>query len=245
MRSMIPGLCAVAVLAALGCKENNINVDKADGVIPCASKPPTPGFIDDFECGQTGKLPEWEGRNGGYFTTSDDQTGNTFLDPNDPDFSLDDLRCSYGFDGSTSAGCARGKTPACTPSATCWGGAYDIAITVDGSPYDAQTRGYTGVRFMLRNVKAGKPQVMRFGISDGNTLAGIGRCTECNDFFGTELTATSQWQEVTLHFAELKQLGFGDPQPALATSELMNIEWKFGPGQDIEVGFDDIAFVSD
>jgi hypothetical protein len=61
----------------------------------------------------------------------------------------------------------------------------------------------------------------------------------------TELTATSQWQEVTLHFSDLKQRGFGDPQPAVLSSELMILEWAFDPGQDVEVAFDDVAFVSD
>lgn len=60
-----------------------------------------------------------------------------------------------------------------------------------------------------------------------------------------ELSATSTWQEVTLRFADLQQRGFGDPQPALASSELVYMEWAFGPGQDVQIAIDDLAFISD
>jgi hypothetical protein len=247
MRFTIGLLGLVVGAYGVGCsKENNVSVSNSeDGVVECAAKPPTPGFIDDFECGLAGALPDWEGRTGGYFTASDDQEGNTFVDPNHPDFVWEDLRCPYSYDSDT-AGCAQGKTADCgEPSTTCWGAVLGLGLTVDGSIYDAADRGYTGVRFMLRNVKGGPPQALRFAISDANTFAGSGRCTLCDDYFSINLSATSTWQEVTVRFADLQQRGFGDPQPALEPSELLNMEWAFGPGQDVQVAIDDLAFISD
>src|SRR5690348_16193700 len=128
-------LTLVGGLLLLGCsKENNVTVSgKGGDVVACPAKPSSPGLIDDFECGLAGKLPDWDGRTGGYFTASDDQEGNTFVDANDPDFVWEDLRCPYAFESKT-AGCAQGKTAKCgDPSATCWGATYGLGLTVDGT----------------------------------------------------------------------------------------------------------------
>jgi hypothetical protein len=237
------------LLSLLGCSKTN-NIDQSvhgdpDAPPECAAEPPRAGLIDAFECGPPGALPAWEGRSGGWYTQSDDQPGNTFVDANDPAFDFEALRCHVGFGDSEWAACAEGKTAKCDLSEDCWGASIGVAMTKDGTPFDAAARGYTGVRFMMRNVMAAGPQSILLNVADNNTIPSGGICEACYDYFSKELTLTAQWQEVIVHWRDLAQTGFGDPQPAFDAATLQYFDWRIPPRSSLSLVIDDLAFVSD
>jgi hypothetical protein len=231
-----------------GCsKENNISTGAEDGLTECGGAPTSPGLIDDFECGEPGFAPPWEGRTGGWFTVSDGAEGNTFVDENDPSFDVNALRClDFGYEGGA-AGCARGKTADCGEeiSDACWGAGLAFSFMGDGTRYDAASREYTGVRFLWRQIGASGTLPVRLNVADVNTHPAGGVCSTCLDFFGADLTVGSTWTEVTLRWGDLAQLGWGDPRPEVAASAIQYVEWRFAPGLDVNLYIDDFAFISD
>ena len=225
-------------------KENNVTVNKTDdeGFADCTAKPPQLDLIDDFECGPPGALPTWDERDGGWYTQSDDQEENTFVDANDPAFDFADVRCRVGRDSDWAA-CANGKTAQCDVSTDCWGAALGVSFRKDGVAYDAAARGYTGVSFDLRSISAQAPLPILLSIADDNTIPAGGKCATCFDYFSKSIESSGTWQTITIKFADLAQQGFGDPEPALDATHLQYIDWRFPPGQSVAVAIDNLMFV--
>jgi hypothetical protein len=80
---------------------------------------------------------------------------------------------------------------------------------------------FKGLRMFLRSTGGG---TVRVKVPDRNTATPGGVCMMCNDHFTTEVAVTAEWQLFTLPFAQLKQQGTGDPQPALASGALYSLE---------------------
>jgi hypothetical protein len=80
---------------------------------------------------------------------------------------------------------------------------------------------FKGIRMFLRSTGGG---TVRIKVPDRNTALPGGVCMTCNDHFITDLNVTADWQLFTVAFAQLKQMGTGDPQPALASGALYSLE---------------------
>jgi hypothetical protein len=81
--------------------------------------------------------------------------------------------------------------------------------------------GFKGFRMFLRANGGG---TVRIKVPDRNTALTGGVCMMCNDHFIIDLNVTAEWQLFTVAFAQLKQSGTGDPQPALASGALYSLE---------------------
>jgi hypothetical protein len=80
---------------------------------------------------------------------------------------------------------------------------------------------FKGVRMFVRSATGGR---VRLKVPDRNTASQAGVCTLCSDHFALELDVTSDWQLLSFPFAQMKQLGTGDPQPALAVTTVWALE---------------------
>jgi hypothetical protein len=108
-----------------------------------------------------------------------------------------------------------------------------------GSPQYVDASGFKGVRMFLRSTNGGRARVK---LPDRNTASIGGVCTLCSDHFSLEVDVTSDWQLFKFPFADLKQLGTGDPQPALASNALWAIEIVAPKTAQFTLEVDDISF---
>jgi hypothetical protein len=119
-----------------------------------------------------------------------------------------------------------------------WGAFVRAYLRVSGArnePYDAS--GYTGVRFWARSGDDEEHSAFLMLPSVKTTT-----CPGCGDHFGSEFQYTSEWQEFRMPFDAMKQRGFGPPQPALVTEEIVAVQILFADDVDFDVWIDDIGF---
>jgi hypothetical protein len=195
----------------------------------CAAgtRPVDDGLIDDFEDGNT-QVSQTGDRGGSWFT-SHDPDGST-IDPT-----------PFGMSGGGAAGSQKalhvfGQT---SSTAGAWGVLVGANFVSEGV-YDASK--YAGVSF---KAKAGKDatKTVRFKVADINTHADGGVCKNCWNHFGKDVQLTTEWQEVTVPFADLQQEpGWGDRYPSLTPSKVMALNWSVGPGRAYDLWIDDVQF---
>jgi hypothetical protein len=114
--------------------------------------------------------------------------------------------------------------------------------------YDASA--YCGVRYWA---KAAAATALRFRVPDGNTHPVGAVCVDggpagmaCYDHFSAAAAFTTEWQEFTVMFAALQQIGTGY-HPAsmkLQADKLYGLEWAL-PGQNnaFEIWVDDVELL--
>ncbi len=114
--------------------------------------------------------------------------------------------------------------------------------------YDASA--FNGVRFWAR-VGAGKNTKHRLQISDNTTDTLGGLCNpdptapnleKCEDHFGVYLTFTNDWKLYAITFAELTQVGWGFPAPAITASEVYGLQLTTKAKLSVDVWLDQIEF---
>jgi hypothetical protein len=114
--------------------------------------------------------------------------------------------------------------------------------------YDASA--YCGVRYWA---KAAAATSLRFRVPDGNTHPVGAVCVDggpagmaCYDHFSAAAAFTTQWQEFTVMFAALQQIGSGyhPPSMKLQADKLYGLEWAL-PGQNasFEIWVDDVELL--
>ncbi len=115
-------------------------------------------------------------------------------------------------------------------------------------PYDASA--FCGVRYWA---KAAAATTLRFRIPDGDTHPVGGVCVDggpagqaCYDHFSTSAAFTTEWQEFSVMFADLQQIGTGY-HPAdmkLKADKLYGLEWALpGSGKAHEIWVDDVELL--
>lgn len=184
------------------------------------------GAVDDFEDGN-GQLSGAAGRNGYWFTAKDDR--GSLIEPTGNFTPADG-----GAAGAGKAALVKGKTAAVDGA---WGATLGANFVQSGF-YDLSK--YAGVSF---KIKASGPVAVRFKLPDVNTVPEGGVCSSgCWNAFGKDLSVTTEWQEVTVLFSELRQQdGWGDPRPpALAVNKVKGLEWAIDKGQEFELWIDDV-----
>ena len=89
------------------------------------------------------------------------------------------------------------------------------AMATDSTAYDASA--YSGIAL---RAKAAAPVSLRVSVSDSGTAPEGGKCTNttvttdptrCGDYFGSDITVGTDWQDFVLPFAMMAQRGFGLP----------------------------------
>jgi hypothetical protein len=95
---------------------------------------------------------------------------------------------------------------------------------------------------------------IRLNVPDMNTDPRGDVCNEagmtCNDFFGKNLTFTTEWQEFEVLYTDLGQLGFGTYEPALDAAHVYGCQFLVTTDLDnndngayFDVWIDDIYFI--
>jgi hypothetical protein len=131
---------------------------------------------------------------------------------------------------------------------TGWGSGLGVDFRAGKKPYDASK--LSGLRFWAR-VGEGKNTRHRLQLVDGTSDALGGKCNpastapegeKCDDHFGKNLTFTSSWALYTLSFAELSQIGWGNPAAALDKTTLYGLQVTAKAKLDVDLWLDQIEF---
>jgi Carbohydrate binding domain (family 11) len=210
---------------AAGAKSGGNALQKCDNPVPAKD-----GLIDDFE-DEDDQLADQDDRSGHWFIGKDDK--GTTVEPSSVSGNLSD----GGANGTKKALHVTGKTAS-------GDGAWGVEVNADFAPgrpqYDASQ--YAGVSFFIKSGST-KTKTIRFKASDVNTNPTGGVCKACFNHFGKDIKLTPEWQEVTVSFAQMKQLaGWGDPFPAITPSKLYDIEFAVASGQQFDFWVDEIKF---
>jgi endoglucanase len=190
------------------------------------------GLVDDLEDGN-GQVAMVAGRSGYWYSAADPKgstiSGAGAFAPSDG-----------GASGSKKAARATGKT---ATGEGAWGATFGFNFSPDNQAYDVSK--YAGISFWAKASDKSTKNV-RFKVGDANTRPEGKVCTSgCWNHFGQDLTLSSDWQQYTVKFADLKQLdGWGDPRPAtLAAQHVMSLDWSVNPGQDFDIWVDDVKLI--
>lgn len=242
-------LLPVLMLGLVACKENNINVSKGgeEPTMMVPAKPPQPGLVDNLEYLRDSKIPEWDGRDGYWFSYIDEHP-DTMLEPQTsvPSFDPKDLYFPGGANKTATAVLFAGKTgapdsPELDPKALVYGGGIGIHVN-GGGAYDAASRGYTGVTFWARKLPTSDLSEVVVKFPETRTWT---ECTVCLDHFEAHSAITTTWTEYTVPFAGSVQEGFGDPVPVLDPAQLIGVVWVVPPDKTVQLLIDEVSFSSD
>jgi hypothetical protein len=131
---------------------------------------------------------------------------------------------------------------------TGWGSGLGVDFRAGKKPYDASQ--LSGVRFWAR-VGEGKNTRHRVQLADSTTDKLGGKCNpaltapdgeKCEDHFGKNLILTTSWTEYVVPFADLSQIGWGQPAAALDKSTLYGLQVTAKAKLDVDLWLDQIEF---
>lgn len=197
--------------------------------------------LDDMEDGDAA-IDALDGRNG-YWYVGGDATKGATLEPPSAKFVMTDTQ------GDRSDYAASVKATGFTDWGSVMGFNFvEIARVVN--PYDASK--FCGVRFWGK-AAADKTAVI-FRVPDGDTHPNGKVCKEggtnndaCYDHFVQKTPFTAAWQQFSVKFSSLTQLGTGY-HPAdgkLKTDKLYSLEWALPNGvKTYQIWIDDVAFLT-
>ena len=185
------------------------------------------GVIDDFEDGDN-QMSKVAGREGYWFTSHDDK-GST-IGPNP-------FKTTDG--GAAGSGKALEITGQTSSENGAWGALFGANFAAQGL-YDAS--GYAGISFKAK-VGGKSTKKVRFKVGDVDTHPDGGVCKDCWNHFGKDLVLTTDWQQYSVSFSEMKQeAGWGERFPAVVPSKLISVNWSVGPGVSFDIWVDDLQF---
>lgn len=188
---------------------------------------PATSLIDDAEDGDNRVLIA--DQRGGYWYTYADKIGST-ISPSGS-FKME----SGGAEGSKYSARMNGKLG---NGGILYAG-MGFSFTEPKGPYDASC--CKGLSFWAKKSGTGTGSV-RVKLGDANTAPEGGRCHDCYNDFGADLTLTDSWKKYELTFAELKQeFGWGESQPAIDAAHLYQTQWQVrDAGADFDISVDHI-----
>lgn len=238
----------LSILACVGCsKENNINVN-GDGegtAMEVPKDPPEPGLIDNLEFRRDRELPEWEGRQGYWFSYVDEHPESDLQPLTEvPDFDPKTLYYEGGANDTETAVLFQGrtgKTETAAEDVEVYGGGIGVHVQA-GDPYDAAARGYTGVSFWMRKIPTSSLSEVNVMFPQTKTWTD---CSVCLDHLGSNVAITTTWKKYTVPFTGTAQKGFGDPVTAVDASQLIGVVWGVPSGKTVELLIDEVSFSSE
>ena len=197
-------------------------------------------LIDDME-DQDGSINAVDGRDGAWYTYNDETATGTQAPAVAKDFTMKAVTPARGDSGFAANTTGSGFTS--------WGAGMGFDLNNAGAaakPYDASA--HSGISFYART-GAGAGKGLRGNVADKQTTVEGGICKEtatvheCFDDFGADVTITTEWKQVTLKFASMKQGGFAKAFPKLATNGLYAIHFQVDANVKFDLWIDDVSFV--
>jgi hypothetical protein len=128
-----------------------------------------------------------------------------------------------------------------------WGSSVGLSFTDSVSKRSAYDAGSAlGISFWVRGSVSDNAKLrVLFPLlgtdPTGKQCGGTGQ-GQCLDHFATQVSVTSQWQQVTVLFSSLHQAGWGVPLAAFDPKQMLGIEWSAGIA-DVDVWLDDLALL--
>ena len=234
-------LCSGAINACGGCSSLSSELNASCGLcglghyacdgtdsLVCKGAAPVPKaiggtvVIDDFEDGDAVSKPG-SGLDG-YWTAYSDHTAGTLSQP-------DGGRITPEKGGA--AGTAR-SARLMGGGFTGYGAGLILWPDVQQCTFDASPE--QGVSFWLKGAGT-----VRFSVATTETLDTPGCGTTCNDFHQASFVLTPTWTHYTVPWSQLKQLGWGAPQP-FVPSHVEYFQFSFGPKVNFDLYVDEITF---
>jgi endoglucanase len=223
-------VAALTAFAAVGCIPNPEPLSpKAQEA--AAKKCGPDGLIDDAE-DNNNQISSVKGRGGYWYTFGDKSStitpalGGTFtMSPG-------------GANGSANAAHISGKVGT---ASTVYAGVGFNFIDPKGQ-YDASA--YKGVSFWAK-VGPGSTTKVRLKVPDVDTDPDGKVCSECFNDFGKDLELTTAWTQITILFADMKQMkNWGRPQlESIEPKKLYGMQWQVNtPGAPYDLWIDDVQF---
>jgi hypothetical protein len=84
---------------------------------------------------------------------------------------------------------------------------------------------------------------IRVKVPDRATTTAGKLCVACSDHFAATLELTTSFRSWFVPFSALRQIGSGDPRPALTTTALFGFEFTSARGAAFEIFIDDVNFL--
>jgi hypothetical protein len=117
--------------------------------------------------------------------------------------------------------------------------------------YDASK--YKGIEFWAKLVSDAAATTMRLTIADDTTYPGAGVCEErnaeleCFNDWSTPLSFDEDnvWKHFAIRWTDLSQEPWGSRADALHADKMYNVQFKFGPGQVVDMWIDDVSFLTE
>jgi hypothetical protein len=202
---------------------------------------PKQELIDDMDDGD-GSILTTGGRVGAWYTYNDATATGMQKPVAMMPFSME----AGGRDGKGYAAATSGS------GFTVWGAGMGFNLNDPGDgmngsakvTYDAKA--YSGIAFWAK-AGPGSANALRVNVSDKNTDPAGGVCApaeKCNDHFGKDIRLTEAWALYTMNFADLLQLGWGQPSAALDVSHLYAVQFQVAKGTTFDIWLDDVAFLT-
>jgi hypothetical protein len=198
-------------------------------------------MIDDMEDGDGSILPAG-GRVGAWYTYNDaTPTGMQKPLAMSPFVMTPGGRTATGYAAETSGS-----------GFTVWGAGMGFNLDDPGDGMNGSAKvtynasAYSGIAFWAK-AGAGAAPALRVNVSDKNTDPAGGVCMpadKCNDHFGKDIRLTEEWALYTMNFADLLQLGWGQPSAALDVAHLYAVQFQVAKGVTFDVWLDDVAFLT-
>jgi len=121
-----------------------------------------------------------------------------------------------------------------------WGAGLAVSLNAYQCPVDVSA--HSGFSFAVRGTATGSMLVSVATLPTTPSSAG-GTCTTaaCNDHFTLSLPVSNTWTTHAVSFGSLSQTGWGTPA-SFVPSEVLYIQFSFGPGVTFDISVDDLAF---
>lgn len=129
------------------------------------------------------------------------------------------------------------------PSANC------LEPTECSAFYNAYSRGFTGIGFVLRSGN-GQNQAVSLKVPTAEVvpLTRDGTCDtatqKCDDAYGANIMITPEWTLYQFRWGELKQEGFGTVVP-FNSQMIQGFQWQTASGATFDVWIDDVHWLLD
>ena len=186
----------------------------------------TAPLIDDFEDGNTQVLVS-DGRHGYWHIVRDNSpSGELSLDepPVPESGGARDSERSMHLSGS-------GHTE--------WGAGFSVDLRSQSLPYDASA--HAGLKFWARGTPSLRVILVQQNLATGHSCATCpAGSSECGAFYGTQLTLTDDWTELTVPWSALTQATAGATR--FAPDQLMLIKFEAPAAERFELWLDDVTF---
>lgn len=127
-----------------------------------------------------------------------------------------------------------------------WGAGIGFELFVQKA-YDVSS--YAGITFVAKRGADATPAV-RFAVTDAATTPRGYVCAHsepephCSDYFGADLSLTPSFQRYSFEWGDLKQNGWGVPQPPMVdASQVYGVRFQVKENLDFDFWIDDIALI--